>query len=96
MAIGNAKITDPSGPVIYANDFDITDDFRDGFVDSLRVETPDRTHFAAEQRRAHGRQADDVRQRRLHRLRALQGASRKAAALAGEGDSASSPTTRKR
>lgn len=48
MALGNVKMTDPSGMVIYANDIDITQDFRDGFVDSLRVETPDNTYFAAE------------------------------------------------
>ena len=41
-------MTDPSGLVVYANDIDITEDFRDGFVDSLRVETPDKTYFAAE------------------------------------------------
>jgi LPS-assembly protein len=48
MALGNVKMTDPSGMVIYANDIDITQDFRDGFVDSLRVETPENTYFAAE------------------------------------------------
>lgn len=48
IASGNVKMTDPSGMAIYANDIDITEDFRDGFVASLRVETPDRTYFAAE------------------------------------------------
>jgi len=48
VATGNVKMTDPSGMVIYANDIDITEDFRDGFVASLRVETPDQTYFAAE------------------------------------------------
>lgn len=48
IASGNVKMTDPSGMVIYANDIDITEDFRDGFVASLRVETPDKTYFAAE------------------------------------------------
>ena len=48
IASGNVKLTDPSGMAIYANDIDITEDFRDGFVASLRVETPDKTYFAAE------------------------------------------------
>lgn len=48
IATGNVKLTDPSGLVVYANDIDITEDFRDGFVDSLRVETPEQTYFAAE------------------------------------------------
>lgn len=48
VASGNVKMTDPSGMSIYANDIDITEDFRDGFVASLRVETPDKTYFAAE------------------------------------------------
>jgi len=48
LAMGNVKMTDPSGMVIYADDIDITEDFRDGFVASLRVETPDNTYFAAE------------------------------------------------
>ncbi|MBN9021637.1 MAG: LPS-assembly protein LptD, partial [Rhizobiales bacterium] len=48
LAMGNVKMTDPSGMVIYADDIDITEDFRDGFVASLRVETPDKTYFAAE------------------------------------------------
>ncbi len=52
IATGNVKMTDPSGLVVYANDIDITEDFRDGFVDSLRVETPDKTYFAADQRAA--------------------------------------------
>lgn len=57
VATGNVKMTDPSGLVVYANDIDITEDFRDGFVDSLRVETPDATYFAAERaERAGGEQ----------------------------------------
>ncbi len=48
IATGRVKLTDPSGVAAYAEDIDITDDFRDGFVQSLRVDTPDNTHFAAE------------------------------------------------
>jgi LPS-assembly protein len=48
IATGRVKLIDPSGVVAYAEDLDITEDFRDGFVQSLRVDTPDQTHFAAE------------------------------------------------
>ncbi len=48
IATGNVKLVDPSGATFYSDYFDITDDFRDGFVQSLRVDTPERTHFAAE------------------------------------------------
>ncbi|HMN84698.1 MAG TPA: LPS-assembly protein LptD [Bauldia sp.] len=48
IATGAVKLTDPTGVSAYAEDIDITDDFRDGFVQSLRVDTPDNTHFAAE------------------------------------------------
>lgn len=47
IATGYVKLTDPNGAVYYSEQFDITDDFADGFVDSLRVETVDRTYFAA-------------------------------------------------
>ncbi len=86
IATGNVKMTDPSGLVVYANDIDITEDFRDGFVDSLRVETPDKTYFAAERAERTGGRADRFRQWRLHRLRALRGQAREAAALAGQGE----------
>ena len=48
LAAGHVKLTDASGIAIYAEQLDITDSFKDGFVQSLRVETPDHTHFAAE------------------------------------------------
>ncbi|MEX2318765.1 MAG: LptA/OstA family protein, partial [Bauldia sp.] len=48
IASGNVKLVEPSGAAFYSEYFDITDDFRDGFVQSLRVETPDRTYFSAE------------------------------------------------
>ncbi len=47
IAIGFVKLTDPSGAVYYSQHLDITDDFANGFVESLRVETVDRTYFAA-------------------------------------------------
>jgi LPS-assembly protein len=46
-AFGNVKITETDGTISYAETFDLTDDFRDGFVDALRIETVDKTRFAA-------------------------------------------------
>jgi LPS-assembly protein len=47
MAVGNVEIVERDGNRIYAENIDITDDFRDGFVNALRVETVDDTRFAA-------------------------------------------------
>ncbi len=47
FAQGNAKLTEENGQIVYADRFELTDDFKDGFIDSLRVETTDRTRFAA-------------------------------------------------
>lgn len=47
-ARGNVEILEPDGNRIYADEVDLTDDFGEGFVNALRVETPDNTRFAAE------------------------------------------------
>jgi LPS-assembly protein len=46
-AEGNIRMTDAEGKVTYANIMDLSDDYRDGFVDSLRVDTEDATRMAA-------------------------------------------------
>ena len=46
-AIGNVKLTEPDGQTIYANDMELTDDLKQGFVDSLRVETPQNTYMSS-------------------------------------------------
>lgn len=48
LAKGGVQIVEPDGNVINAEEIDLTDTFRDGFVSSLKVETPDRTRFAAD------------------------------------------------
>lgn len=48
IASGGVEIVDPSGTRIYSDQIDVTDDFRDAFVRSLRVETADKTYFAAD------------------------------------------------
>jgi LPS-assembly protein len=42
------QLTEPDGNVVTAASMDLSDDFRDGFVASLRVDTIQRTRFAAE------------------------------------------------
>ena len=46
-AEGNIRLTDAEGKITYANIMDLSDDYRDGFVDSLRVDTEDATRMAA-------------------------------------------------
>jgi len=46
-AEGNIRMTDADGKITYANTMDLSDDYRDGFVDSLRVDTADATRMAA-------------------------------------------------
>jgi LPS-assembly protein len=46
-AEGNIRMTDADGKITYANILDLSDDYRDGFVDSLRVDTADQTRMAA-------------------------------------------------
>ena len=47
FATGNAKLTEADGTVTYSDKFDLTDDFKDGFIDSLKADTIDKTHFTA-------------------------------------------------
>jgi LPS-assembly protein len=46
-AEGNIRMTDADGKITYANILDLSDDYRDGFVDSLHVDTADATRMAA-------------------------------------------------
>jgi len=46
-AEGNAKLTEANGQVIFSDRFELTDDFRDGFIDSLRVVSPDKQRISA-------------------------------------------------
>jgi len=46
-AEGNSRLTEADGKVTYGEIIDFTDDYRDGFVDSLRLETVDDTRLAA-------------------------------------------------
>jgi LPS-assembly protein len=46
-AEGNVRLTDPDGKVTYGQIVDLSDNFRDGFVDSLRLDLPDQTRVAS-------------------------------------------------
>src|SRR5690606_5898321 len=48
IASGGVELVDRDGNKFYAETVDITDDFSDGFVQALRVETTERTYMAAE------------------------------------------------
>lgn len=48
VATGNVEIVNSDGTKINSQHIDITDDFADGFVNALRVETIDKAYFAAE------------------------------------------------
>jgi LPS-assembly protein len=46
-AFGNVKMTERNGQIVYGDRFELTDDFKDGFIDSMRVVTHDRQRFSA-------------------------------------------------
>ena len=47
FAEGRAKLTEENGAVSYAERFDLTDDLRQGFIDSLRSESVDKTYISS-------------------------------------------------
>ncbi|WP_244487469.1 MULTISPECIES: LPS-assembly protein LptD [unclassified Aureimonas] len=47
VAKGDVELLQPDGSKVYADSADITDDFADGFVTALRIETVENTRFAA-------------------------------------------------
>jgi LPS-assembly protein len=46
-AEGHAKMTDEHGDVVYGTRFELSDDFRDGFIDSVQALTSDKTRFSS-------------------------------------------------
>jgi len=46
-AEGNVRLVEPDGKIVYGEILDLDEHFRDGFVDSLRLESPDKTRFAS-------------------------------------------------
>ena len=48
QATGEVELVNPDGTKLYADKLDVTDNFSDGFVNALRIDTTDRTHIVAE------------------------------------------------
>lgn len=46
-ASGEVQFVEPGGNVVYADKMDVTDDFGDGFLEQMRIETTDLTRLAA-------------------------------------------------
>ena len=76
-AEGHIRLAEPDGKVTFADIIDLSDDFRDGFVDSLRLEMPEQTRLAANRADRSSGNIHRFPERRLYRLRALQRRSRK-------------------
>ncbi|SDQ95303.1 LPS-assembly protein LptD [Pseudovibrio sp. Tun.PSC04-5.I4] len=47
-AHGSVRMTEPDGNLILAEDMTLSDDFSEGFVQALQIDTPQFTHFVAE------------------------------------------------
>ena len=47
-AYGDIEMIEPDGNRIYAEELDVTDDFGNGFINALRIETPDNTRLVAD------------------------------------------------
>ena len=95
-AEGNVRLTEADGKVTYGEIMDLSDDYRDGFVDSLRLDTPDQTRMAAARAERTRRQLHGLPQRRLHRLRAVQGRSARSRRCGRSRPRASSTTRTRR
>lgn len=53
-AYGDIEMVEPDGNRVYAQEMDVTDDFADGFINSLRIETPDNTRIVADSAQREG------------------------------------------
>jgi LPS-assembly protein len=47
FAEGHARLTERDGTVVHAERFDLTDDFKNGFIESLQVDSAENTQFSA-------------------------------------------------
>ncbi|MFG1401453.1 LPS-assembly protein LptD [Xanthobacter sediminis] len=46
-ASGHVRMKEKDGKIVTADNLELTQDFKQGFINSLRLDTPDKTHFAA-------------------------------------------------
>ncbi len=84
-AEGNVRLTEEDGKVTYGTIMDLSDDYRDGFVDSLRLDTPDQTRMAAARAERTSGNFTVFHNGVYTACAALQGRSEEAAAVAGQG-----------
>ena len=79
-------MTDEHGDVVYGTRFELSENFRDGFIDSVQALTTDKTRFTSPRGERMNGDVTVLEKASLHRVRALQGPPRAAAVLAGPGD----------
>ena len=70
-ATGHAKMINKDGNIIYGDVIDMTKDFREGFVESLRSTTTAKTYLQRAARRDHARRDLGLQQGHLYGLRRL-------------------------
>ncbi|GGF87020.1 LPS-assembly protein LptD [Azorhizobium oxalatiphilum] len=47
LAEGNVRLKQKDGKIVTADNLELSQDLKEGFINSLRLDTPDKTHFAA-------------------------------------------------
>ena len=55
FAEGHATLTETDGTIARADRFDLTDDFKNGFIESLQVDAANDTHFSSPRAERAGR-----------------------------------------
>ena len=53
--MGHAKLINKDGTIVYGDSFDMTKDFHEGFVESLRSTSTEKTYLQRPARRDHAR-----------------------------------------
>ncbi len=84
-AEGNARLTEANGRITYGQIINLTDDYRDGFVELASSRSARRHAFCRRARRSRAGQLHGAAKRRLYRLRTLSGQPEQAAGMAGQG-----------
>ena len=71
VAKGNARLTEPNGQITYGQIINLTDDYRDGFVELAASRYRRRHALCGRARRSSARKLHSSAKRRLYRVRAL-------------------------
>ncbi len=70
-AEGHAKMTDEHGDIVYGTRFELSENFRDGFIDSVQALTSDKTRFTSPRGERMNGDVTVLDKAMLHRLRTL-------------------------